>query len=243
MDGPEADASGDRGADAAAVLDVLRRVDRSLPFTTVTPDASTATTWCADVLAHVRAGADPLAPWREALREQMARRHGVPVAPHVPAAFVLQWWCEVAATPLAHAAALGPWVLAPDASGLGFELAPGLYPHRIVVDPARTAVVVEPDAARRAVRARAVYDGLVHEVVGAFAPEVRIGSRQRWGVVEDMWANASRLAAGAAGQPTGPEPRRVSCCFIYALPGMRECAACPRSGGPSGPRPGAAAPN
>ncbi|WP_323100524.1 (2Fe-2S)-binding protein [Intrasporangium sp. YIM S08009] len=236
MDGPEAQASGDPRDEAAAVLDVLRRVDRALPFTTVTPDASVATTWCADVLAHVRAGADPLAPWREALRGQMERRHGVPVAPHVPAAFVLQWWCEVAATPVAQAAALGPWVLAPEASGLGFELAPGLYPHRVVVDPARTTVAVEPDAGRRASRARDVYEGLVHDVVEAFAPEVRIGSRQRWGVVEDMWAGASRLAAGAAGHATGPEPRRVSCCFIYALPGMRECAACPRGGSPAAHR-------
>jgi hypothetical protein len=236
VEGREADASGQPGGRPDAVVDLLRRVDRALPFTTVTPDASAATTWCADVLAHVRAGADPLAPWRDALREQMSRRHGVRVAPHVPAAFVLQWWCEVAATPLAHAAALGPWVLAPDASGLGFELAPGLYPHRLVVDPARTRLEAEPDAERRMARSRAVYDALVHDVVAAFAPEVRMGSRQRWGVVEDMWANASRLAAGAAGQPTGPEPRRVSCCFIYALPGMRECAACPRSGSPPGRR-------
>jgi hypothetical protein len=236
VDGPEADASADPSTHDTAVLDVLRRVDRALPFTTVTPDASAATTWCADVVAHVRAGGDPLAPWREALRRQMQSRHGVPVAPHVPAAFVLQWWCEVAATPLAHAAALGPWVLAPDASGLGFELAPGLYPHRLVVDPAHVELGVEPDPDRRASRARAVYDDLVHEVVAAFAPEVRIGSRQRWGVVDDMWATASRLAAGAAGHATGPEPRRVSCCFIYALPGMRECAACPRSGSPSAHR-------
>ncbi len=236
MDEPEADASGNPATRDAAVLDVLRRVDRALPFTTVTPDASAATTWCADVVAHVRAGDDPLAPWREALRRQMEWRHGVPVAPHVPAAFVLQWWCEVAATPLAHAAALGPWVLAPDASGLGFELAPGLHPHRLVVNPARVELGIEPDPDRRASRARTVYDDLVHEVVAAFAPEVRMGSRQRWGVVDDMWATAWRLAAGAAGQATGPEPRRVSCCFIYALPGMRECAACPRSGRPSGHR-------
>ncbi len=240
MDGPEAHASGDpRGAgrpgptDSPDIVEVLRRVDRALPFTTVTSTASAATIWCGDVLAHARAGADPLAPWREALREQMSRRHGVPVAPHVPAAFVLQWWCEVAAAPVAHAAALGPWVLVPEASGLGFELAPGLNPQRIVVDPARTTVGVDPDAHRRAERARAVYSDLVHDVVAAFAPEVRMGSRQRWGVVDDTWATASHLAAGAAGHATGPQPRRVSCCFIYALPGMRECAGCPRSGSPA----------
>jgi ferric iron reductase protein FhuF len=57
-----------------------------------------------------------------------------------------------------------------------------------------------------------------------------MGSRQRWGVVDDMWVAALRLARGAAGESVGPQPTRVSCCFIYALPGMRECAACPRGG-------------
>jgi hypothetical protein len=234
VDGRAAEASAVPGEPAPVdVGEVLRRVDDSLPFTTVTPEASPATTWCADVLALARAGADPLAPWRDALRTQMTRRHGVPVAPHVPAAFVLQWWCEVAATPLAFAAALGPWVLAPEAAGLGFELAPGLNPHRIVVDPQHVVVTTEPDAEDRAALARSRYDALVHDVVAGFAPEVRMGSRQRWGVVEDVWVTASRLATGAAGRTTGPEPRRVSCCFIYALPGMRECAACPRGGSPS----------
>ena len=43
------------------------------------------------------------------------------------AAFVLQWWCEVVATPLAYAAELASVVLDPSPTGLGFELAPGLY--------------------------------------------------------------------------------------------------------------------
>ena len=214
--------------DSDPVADVLRRVDRALPFTTVTLSGSPATVWCADVMAHVRAGADPLAPWRAALRRQMEQRHGVAVAPHVPAAFVLQWWCEVVATPIAYAAELGPWVLLPDAAGLGFELAPGLNPHRIVVDPELTSLDVDGDEERRRVRGRAAYGDLVSDVVTAYAPEVRIGSRQRWGVVDDMWATATRLARGAAGHSVGPEERRVSCCFIYALPGMRECAVCPR---------------
>jgi hypothetical protein len=186
--------------------------------------------WCADVVAHVRAGQDPLAPWREALRQQMQARHDTDVSPHVPAAFVLQWWCEVVATPVAYAAELGPWLLAPDAAGLGFELAPGLYPARIVVDPARTTLATDPAPGRRAARARALYDGLVGEVVAGFAPDVKMSSRQRWGVVDDLWTMTVRRARGAAGAVVGPEPTRVSCCFIYALPGMHECASCPRKG-------------
>ena len=228
----EHDGSAGDAAEAAArrLTDLLSRVDRALPFTTVTTEASPATVWCGDVVAHVRAGADPLAPWREALSHQMAQRHGVFVPPHVPAAFVLQWWCEVVATPIAYAAVLGPPALVPSGAGLGFELAAGLDPHRIVVAPGAVDLVEEPDPARRLELGHTAYAGLVREVVDAFAPGVRMGSRQRWGVVTDMWDRAVRLARGAAGESVEPEPTRVSCCFIYALPGMRECASCPRTG-------------
>ncbi len=213
-----------------AVRHVVGLVDRALPFTTATCTGSAATVWFADVLAHMRAGSDPLRPWRDALGEQMSQRHAAPVRRHVPAAFVLQWWCEVAATPIAYAAALGPWVLAPSPAGLGLELAAGLNPHRVVVDPGRASLTAEPDSERRLELGRTAYLGLVSEVVTAYAPEVKMSSRQRWGVVSDMWDTAVRLAHGAAGEAVGPEPTRVSCCFIYVLPGMRECAACPRSG-------------
>jgi len=212
------------------VRHVVGLVDRALPFTTLTCRASPATVWNADVVAHVRAGADPLAPWRSALHAQMEQRNAATVPPHVPAAFVLQWWCEVAASPMAYAAVLGPWLLVPSGAGLGFELAPALNPFRIVVAPDRTSLEVQEDPARRLELARTAYLGLVSEVVTAYAPDVRMGSRQRWGVVGDMWDTAVRLARGAAGESVGAEPTRVSCCFIYAIPGMHECAACPRSG-------------
>ena len=224
----------------ADALRVLARIDRALPFTAVVTRSSDATVWFADVTSRARTGGDPLAPWREALRAQQERLHGVSVPPHVPAAFVLQWWCEVAATPLAYAVRLGEGVVVPDAGGLGFELAPGLYPHRIVVDPDRlsleaTAMGDEESgggaaAGRMLERARTAYLGLVEDVVRGFAPDVVMGSRQRWGVVDDVWRTAVRLADGAAGVAVGPAPQRTSCCFIYVLPGMRECASCPRGG-------------
>lgn len=212
----------------AQIRDVLHRIDRALPFVSVGTSSTPATVSCADVLAHVRAGQDPLAPWREALRSRMEQQHRTSVGAHIPAAFVLQWWCEVVATPIAYAAVLGPWVLVPEPAGLGFELAPGLHPQRVVIDPARVVVEVDPSTEDRARRARAAYDALVAEVVAGFAPGVKMSSRQRWGVVDDVWATATRSARGAAGEVVGTAPRRVSCCFIYALPGMRECAACPR---------------
>jgi hypothetical protein len=153
-------------------------------------------------------------------------RHGVAVPAHVAAAFVLQWWCEVAATPIAYAAELGPWVLGGPV-GLGFELAPGLYPDRIVLLPGLAVEVVETKEARL-VRARAAYGEVVDAVVRDFAPDVKMSSRQRWGVVEDTWVTARRRAGEADGRPAGPAPWRTSCCFVYALPGCRACASCPR---------------
>ncbi len=218
---------------------------------------SRATVWCTDVVERVRGGEDPLAPWRRAL----ATQQGSLDQPHIAAAFVLQWWCEVVAIPMAYAAELGPPALASGGAGLGFELAPGLYPHRLVLDPARVVLAWgSPDAADPAQQAlpdpaqqalpdpaqqalpdpaqpsraaaiaagRAAYDLLVSDVVRDFAPEVKMSSRQRWGVAQDVWTAAVRRAAGAAGRPTGPEQRRISCCFIYALPGMTECVSCPR---------------
>lgn len=147
-------------------------------------------------------------------------------------AFVLPLWCEVVATTIAYAAELGPGIVLPEGAGWGFELATALYPHRIAIDPQRVrmngAGRVEAGGKGTTEAGRAAYDLLVSDVVAGFAPEVKMSSRQRWGVVEDVWAMTVRRGADAAGRPMGPEPRRVSCCFIYALPGMRECASCPR---------------
>ena len=209
--------------DVSAVVD---RIDRALPFLTVTTARSARTVSCAEIVDA--AASDPLAAWRSRLRIQQQAQSGSPVRPHVAAAFVLQWWCEVVATPIAYAAELGPWSLLPDAAGLGFELEPYGHPGLLVVDPARTVLEEEPDEARRARRGRAAYEEVVGDVVRSFAPEVRMGSRQRWGVVEDVWVGTHRRARAAAGTAVGPEPRRTSCCFVYLLPGAHECAACPR---------------
>lgn len=199
------------------------RLDAALPWTRVGTDAAPATVRCADVAA---APGDPLRSWRVATHRQLEARHGCAVGAHVSAAFVLQWWCEVAATPLAYAAELGPWVLR-GPGGLGFDLAPGLYPGRIVLLPGLSVEVVEAHE-ERSERTRAAYAEVVDGVVARYAPEVKMSSRQRWGVVEDVWATARRRARVAAGSDPGPAPRRVSCCFIYSLPGLRACAACPR---------------
>jgi hypothetical protein len=210
--------------------EVVRAIDRALPFVTVSTEPSASTNWVADVVAQ--AAADPLAPWRRALEATQGSQH----KPHVAAAFVLQWFCDVVATPMAYAAELGPWILVPSPAGLGFELAPGLYPSRIILRPGDVRVAEAPDAdsadrSREAAleASSAAYGQLVADVARHFAPDVKMSSRQRWGLVDDMWAAAVRNAAGAAGRTVGPW-RRVSCCFIVALPGMQACAGCPRLG-------------
>lgn len=206
------------------LADVVRALDEAVPLLTVSTQGGPHTTWVSDVVARSRAGADPLGPWRRALAVRQGSEH----RPHVAAAFVLQWWCEVVATPIAYAAELGPWVLEPSPGGLGFELAPGLFPNRVVLRPEAVAVREPADrSAQVALEAGwAAYESLVRDVARTYAPEVKMSSRQRWGVVGDVWRTAVCNARGG-----GATVQRVSCCFIVALPGMQACAGCPRRGG------------
>ena len=109
------------------------------------------------------------------------QRHGVRVKGHVPAAFVLQWWCEVVATPIAYAAELGPWVLVPDPGGLGFELAPGL------------TVIRGPNGAGKSTLQRAIELGLTRKVTSGAA------------VVHSSVPGRSTGSSGVASVPEGSE--------------------------------------
>ena len=87
------------------------------------------------------------------------------------------------------------------------------------------------DPAHRRQQARTRYLEHARRFVAGYDAGVKMSSRQRDGAVGDSWAIAERRAAEACLPPPAPAPRlRMSCCFIYAIPGMRECAACPRSG-------------
>ena len=70
-------------------------------------------------------------------------------------------------------------------------------------------------------------DGLVwagRRIAEAFPATEKMSSRQRLGMVEDMWEMALARLHGA------PPPERESCCLLYALPGCAPCAGCPRQG-------------
>ncbi|WP_404386150.1 (2Fe-2S)-binding protein [Knoellia locipacati] len=128
----------------------------------------------------------------------------------------------------AFAACTGPWrvVLGTlEASGLSCDLAPGLYPERIgflAVEPA------DHEPAARVEEARTAYLRLGREIANAYDVDVKMSTRQRLGMVEDLWEMALREARAATGGGWGPTVERRSCCLIYALPGCHECAGCPR---------------
>ena len=76
--------------------------------------------------------------------------------------------------------------------------------------------------------ARTAYERVAHPIATDYPAAVKTSSRQRFGMVQDMWEQAVRESRAAAGLTPGLTPQRRSCCFIYALPGLHECAGCPR---------------
>jgi hypothetical protein len=141
----------------------------------------------------------------------------------MPSAFVLQWSLEVAAEVGVYAARHHAWIVHPAQAGLTFALQPTqLYPvaaqfRRRTVTPA--LLDDRLDAARAAYREDAV------ELALGYRSGANLGERTRLAMVDDVWAMTLARARGQR------PPRRGSCCFIYVLPGVHECAGCPRLSG------------
>jgi hypothetical protein len=173
-----------------------------------------------EVLAAQLDGRDPTGPWRAAVAATTARQYAAPAPAALPAAFVLQWVLEVPALLAVAGATLEPGALAPVLGSVDFDLHPGAhFPDRAQV--AEVAPAPE-DADRRWDAAHGAYLELAAPFARAYDPGVRLGRRTRLAMVDDVWAMARRRVVG------GPPPARGSCCFVYALPGARECAGCPR---------------
>lgn len=214
------------------------------------PPAGAGHGWhgCADLLS-APGGLDG---WREAATEQLARAHHRPPPPEVPATYVMGWYLdavarvgatwfgltrrvpELAPAALALHLADGGW---PDGAALlrpGFRCLPGDpeagHPDAEVLsgEPAMVEVL------------RADVDTHAAAFHDAYHPEVKIGSRQRWGMVDDVleaaaWAAGSLRADPAGGDAdavalVGTNPSRVrrSCCFAYRLDEALLCTRCPR---------------
>ena len=189
---------------------------------------------CAAVLDAQDRGEDPTARWRQALAATTARQYRLDPPPAMPAAFVLLWYLDLLANPLAFAAALGPWVLDVSPGNVRFDLQTDQhYPEAASLGTGDLQLVADP--AQRQEVARRRYLAHAARFVEGYRPGVKMSSRQRWGAVEDTWVIASRRAAEACLPPPAPAPtRRVSCCFIFTLPGASTCAMCPRLSPPAG---------
>lgn len=171
--------------------------------------------------------------WCTNLADFNSRAYAVSSPPQVASAFVLQHLLNIPAHVAAFAAVTGPWLVelgTLDDSRVSCDLAPGLYPERlgfVSVNPA------SPDLEERINAARTAYTVLGREIADAYETGVKMSSRQRFGMVDDLWEMALREARGSIGQVMGPAVERASCCFIFALPGCSECAGCPRLSAPT----------
>lgn len=156
--------------------------------------------------------------WIEAYRRLTLAQSGV-APPGLPSAFVLQMLLDAHAGVMAAAALRAGVVLDPDPARWTLELEPTfLHPVRVhVAEGAGARVVDDP-----VTEAREGYLACAEMLARDFPAAAKLSSRQRIGMAHDMWETAcSRILAGNP-------PQRRSCCLIYALPGLQECAGCPR---------------
>ena len=164
--------------------------------------------------------ADPTAHWRAAFTAATERYYRSPPPPAMPAAFVLQWCLELPATLGAAAALLGPWALDPRTIGLSFAVEPSAaYPTTLQV---RSAGELVADPVQRLEAAKSAYLDAGRQLAEGYQPGVNLGRHQRLAMVDDLWEMA------VAGLRRRAPVDRGSCCYLYAVPGTRECAGCPR---------------
>lgn len=158
--------------------------------------------------------------WIEAYREVTITQSGI--APTgMPAAFVLQYLLDPLATTIATAATRTPFALSADPALWSIDLDPThLYPVAAQVRPGPHRRV--DDDVERLDIAYAGYATTGRRIAAGLPTPTKMGSRQRLGMVEDMWEIALARLLGAA------PPARMSCCLMYALPGCDPCAGCPR---------------
>lgn len=168
---------------------------------------------------------DDPAPWQETLLAEHRTWYGADVAPQVSGAFVLQYLLQVPAQTAATAAGVGMRCTA--LAGLTFILGDHSVPKAAEIG------LVAPLAGgldERLARAERDYREVAAPLAEHYRSPRPMSTQQRLGMVEDMWAQARRAVRSGSGLVDTEEPRRLSCCLIYALPGCVECAGCPRQG-------------
>ncbi len=172
------------------------------------------------VIDAQRRGEDPTRSWRK--RVHAAQRRWYPQAPPaVAATFVAQWVLQAyaSAAVFTHLSQGSP---AFDAVWVQLDTRGG-YPRQVVVQgQASPAIPHVPSQPHK------VYLPWADDFIDAYRPGIPMSSRQRSGLVVDVWTAATMPAASPSAATDADPPPRLSCCFLYALPGMRICDGCPR---------------
>jgi hypothetical protein len=167
------------------------------------------------------ARAHEIAPgWIDTYRELTIEQWGT-APPGMPSAFVLQYLVDPLATVISAAAMRTPFALSADPALWSIGLEP-TYRYPVIAQVrAGDHRRIDDDVARMDV-AYEGYRATASAIATALPSPTRMSSRQRLGMVEDMWEMALARLVGA------PPPERLSCCLIYSLPGCEPCAGCPR---------------
>ncbi|TWD74983.1 FhuF-like iron-sulfur protein [Kribbella amoyensis] len=183
---------------------------------------------CAKLLRDQQAGGDPTYAWRQALLDDYGREYAVETPVQVAAMFVLMWYVSVPSIVAGVAAAATG--MSPDVSpeSLAFRRHPTAhYPVEVAL-LSSDVVSVKEAAGQVESHTRAFTD--------SYLPGVKLGSRQRFGAVDDELRAALRMPAEAVHAARAAEEfgidldqkLRTSCCYFYALPNVRACTGCPR---------------
>ncbi|MFN2319418.1 MAG: (2Fe-2S)-binding protein [Dermatophilaceae bacterium] len=164
-------------------------------------------------------------PWQAIVLGGHRHWYGPEVPVQVAGAFVLQYLLQVPAH--TAAAAVGVGMRVTRLSAVSFELGPGGVPRLVEVGGLEQGA---DSLEERLEMAESDYLEVAEPMARAYRSTRPMSTHQRSGMVRDIWAEAARAARARTGSFPLAEPRRTSCCLIYALPGCVECSGCPRLG-------------
>jgi hypothetical protein len=183
---------------------------------------------CAEVIAEQQSGGDPTYGWRQTVQADYGRQYAIEPPVQVAAMVTLMWYVQVPSIVAGVSAAVTG--MSPDVSpgSLAFRLHPTAhYPMEIAL--LTDEVVTAAEAAVQLGRHTRAF-------LRSYRPEVKLGSLQRFGAVEDELRQAIRMPeeapyADQAAEAFGvslEEKLRTSCCYFYVLPNVAACTTCPR---------------
>lgn len=165
-------------------------------------------------------------PWQEQVLAGHERWHGPDAPAQVSNAFVLQYTLQILAQTAAFAASVGMRIR--HLPELTFERDETGVPRLVEIGDLERQDGGLDDRLGHAERD---YRQAAEVLARAYRAARPMSSQQRLGMVDDMWAEAARAVRAGAGRFELTEPRRASCCLIYALAGCVPCAGCPRQAG------------